>query len=149
MTQNRSEFAKLWKIAFTYVGAVIGAGFASGQEINQFFVQYGKNGMLGMLFAGLLFMVCGVVFLSLAERFQVTNYYQIFYELIGKRWGVGVDMIYTLFTLGSISVMLAGSGGVFQEVLGIRYSVGVLITLGVILLTVAAGIEGVLWLNTF
>lgn len=149
MEQKRLELSTVLKIAFTYIGAVIGAGFASGQEIFQFFVKYGRGGLAGMVLAGILFIVGGVVFLRLAERLRVSNYYQIFYQLMGKRWGVAVDVIFTLFTLGSISVMLAGSGGVFQEVLGIRYSIGVLLTLAVVMVTVAAGIRGVLWLNTF
>lgn len=149
MNAKKLELATVLKIAFTYIGAVIGAGFASGQEIFQFFVKYGRSGFTGMVLAGILFIVCGVIFLQLAGRMRVSNYYQIFYQVMGKRWGVAVDIIYTLFTLGSISVMLAGSGGVFQEVLGVKYSLGVFITLAVVMVTVAAGIRGVLWLNTF
>lgn len=48
-----------WKaalqIAFTYIGTVVGAGFASGKEIVEFFVQYGSQGLVGILLAtGLL-----------------------------------------------------------------------------------------------
>ncbi len=32
-----------------YVGGVIGAGFASGQELVVFFVRYGAGGLVGIL----------------------------------------------------------------------------------------------------
>ena len=36
------------KIALVIIGALIGAGFASGQEIYLFFFSYGKRGILGI-----------------------------------------------------------------------------------------------------
>ena len=39
-------------ILFTIIGAIIGAGFASGQEIFSFFYSYGKNGIYGIRLFG-------------------------------------------------------------------------------------------------
>ena len=36
-------------IVLVIVGALIGAGFASGQEIYSFFYSYGLHGMLGLV----------------------------------------------------------------------------------------------------
>ena len=38
-----------FKVAATYIGTVIGAGFASGQEILQFFSVFGNMGILGLI----------------------------------------------------------------------------------------------------
>ena len=35
------------KIAGIYMGIIIGAGFASGQEILRFFIDYGENWIFG------------------------------------------------------------------------------------------------------
>ena len=35
-------------IIFTIIGALVGAGFASGQEIYLFFYRYGTNGIFGI-----------------------------------------------------------------------------------------------------
>ena len=37
------------KIALVIIGAIIGAGFASGQEIYIFFLSYKKEGILGII----------------------------------------------------------------------------------------------------
>ena len=33
------------KIAFAFVGVIVGAGFASGQEVMQYFVGFGLDGL--------------------------------------------------------------------------------------------------------
>ena len=36
-------------ILFSIIGTLIGAGFASGQEIYLFFYRYGLNGIMGLV----------------------------------------------------------------------------------------------------
>ncbi|KHF27179.1 hypothetical protein LR68_03986 [Anoxybacillus sp. BCO1] len=43
------------QIAFVYVGTVVGAGFATGKEIVQFFTQYGAIGFVTIAASGGLF----------------------------------------------------------------------------------------------
>ncbi len=51
-------------IALAYVGTVIGAGFASGQEVWYFFSRFGSNGIWGILVATAIFAVAGGVALD-------------------------------------------------------------------------------------
>jgi uncharacterized membrane protein YkvI len=51
---NTKKFSAL-KVAFAYIGTVVGAGFASGQEILQFFSYFGYWGLVGLLLAAGLF----------------------------------------------------------------------------------------------
>ena len=46
-------------IALTYIGTIIGAGFASGQEIKKFFIDYGTIGITAFIFASFLFFYLG------------------------------------------------------------------------------------------
>lgn len=43
MKSNRSLIYDGFRIAMAYVGTVVGAGFATGQEIIQFFTCYGYS----------------------------------------------------------------------------------------------------------
>lgn len=43
------------QIALAYMSVVIGGGFASGQEVLQFFTGYGLIGIAGTLVSGLMF----------------------------------------------------------------------------------------------
>ena len=51
-----------------YVAAVIGAGFASGQEIISFFVKYGKYSIIGVLLSCVIFGVCVCGFIGMYEK---------------------------------------------------------------------------------
>ena len=41
-------------VVFFVIGALIGAGFASGQEIYAFFYKYGVNGLFGLIICSIL-----------------------------------------------------------------------------------------------
>ena len=43
------------KLAITYVGVFLGAGFVSGQELWQFFACFGPAGFAGFLFSSAIF----------------------------------------------------------------------------------------------
>ncbi len=46
-------------VGITYVGTVVGAGFASGQEVWQFFSRFGSMGAWGIILAAVIFAVVG------------------------------------------------------------------------------------------
>ena len=56
------------KVVFVIIGTLIGAGFASGQEIYLFFYRFGANGLLGI-----------IVFVSLTV-FAIYKVLKIIYE---------------------------------------------------------------------
>ena len=67
----------MWGLAFeddkkacVFTGMAVGAGFASGREITDYFLEYGGVWVSGLLFAGVLFFlaVCGTSPDSKGER---------------------------------------------------------------------------------
>ena len=47
-------FMSILKVVFVIIGTLIGAGFASGQEIYTFFFSYGINGIFGIIVSGII-----------------------------------------------------------------------------------------------
>ena len=45
---------EIFNIVLVIIGALIGAGFASGQEIYAFFYSYGFNGLIGIIITFIL-----------------------------------------------------------------------------------------------
>ena len=62
-----SAFKEISKIAGAFVGVIVGAGFASGQEILQFFTSFGVYGLIGCVVAGLTFVFLSMVFSTWAS----------------------------------------------------------------------------------
>lgn len=141
----------MWRsvqIGATYVGAIVGAGFASGQEIVQFFLVFGIQGLWGLMVLGLLFAAFGMAVLFLIEKRGIETYQDMMKLLFGKRLGLLFDVWVTLFLLTGLCIMLAGGTTIFVEHLNLPGSLG----LGITVAGVAAGLigqkKGVLAINS-
>lgn len=133
-----------FKLASVYVGTVVGAGFASGQEVLQFFGFHGANGVLGLLVSTVLFVGFGAFTMILGHRLEATSHLQVVRESAGPWIGGLVDAIITFFLLGAFSAMAAGAGAVFEEQFGLPRIWGNVTMVGISVATVLLGIEGVL-----
>lgn len=137
-----------FQVAATYVGAVMGAGFASGQEIQQFFVRFGAWGLIGICLSSLLFAWLGWIMLDLQERRQVSTYPEFFRNLFGKSLGKAADILVSILLFLGMLAMLSGSGALFSEYFGFSRWLGISLTAVVIGLALWYRGEGVLWINS-
>lgn len=132
-------------IIMGYLGAVIGAGFASGQEIVQFFVNYGRPGFQGALLAAVLFAASGGMLLYIAHEQKMSNYQDILAYLLGKKVGKIVDFLLAIFLFLGISTMLSASGAVFYEHLYLSKYWGILLAYLMVVIALAAGKQGLIY----
>jgi uncharacterized membrane protein YkvI len=126
-------------ITMGYLGAVIGAGFASGQEIVQFFVSYGSKGAAGAVLATVLFSAFGGMLLWTAHREKISNYQTMLGYLFGQKLGKIVDFLLAIFLFMGLSTMLSASGAVFYEHLYLPKYAGILLAFAAIVVALAAG----------
>lgn len=122
-------------IALSFIGLLVGAGFATGQEVVQYFTSFGIPGMWGILVAGLVMTLAGTVFLQLGSYFHASEHNQVFrnitHPIISRILDVAV--ILTLFAVGF--VMLAGAGSNMEQQFGWPAWVGSLLMLVLVLIT--------------
>lgn len=137
-----------FQVAATYVGAVMGAGFASGQEIQQFFARFGAWGLLGIVVSAILFAWLGWVMLDLQEKWKISTYPEFFRFLFGDRLGIAADALVSLLLFLGMIAMLSGSGALFNEYFGLSRWLGIGLTTAVIALALGYRGEGVLWINS-
>ena len=113
----------------TYAGAIvaflIGSGFATGQEILQYFTSYGYWGVFGTGLLVLTLMTYVVVeFFIVGEAKKFDRPSRIFHYYCGKHLGVFFDYFSILFVFLSFAVMVAGAGAVFEEHYGLSKFTG-------------------------
>ncbi|WP_138495560.1 hypothetical protein [Paenibacillus pinistramenti] len=140
--------AKVLQVAFTYIGTIVGAGFATGREILQFFTQYGKWGALTIGLSTLLFVWLGTKMMLLAHDIGAVSYEDLNRKLFGRRTGWWISLFTLIVLIGVNSVMLAGAGSVFMEHLGLSYQLGLWITLIGTFLLLNKGMDAILQLNS-
>ena len=134
----------VFRIAFAYIGTVIGAGFASGQEILLFFGAYGWAGLAGAAVSVLLFFFIGYSVLLLGHALRAQSHLQVIRRVNGMLLGSLIDIVITVFLFGGLAAMIAGSGAIFFEQFHISPIWGTLLMAAASLVTVITGLKGVI-----
>lgn len=129
-------------IAATYVGTVVGAGFASGQEVLQFFTAFGRAGLLGLLVSLALFVFFGIRVLALGRSLRARSHRPLLRLTLG-RFATAVDLLLVLFLLVTTAAMAAGAGSTGLEQYGWPRWQGSTALMAVTVFTVLAGVPGV------
>lgn len=135
-------------LAFIYIGSVVGAGFLSGQEIWRFIARHGKVGFSVVIITGIFFIVLAPILFKSGKKAGISNYQDLFYSYLPGPFPYFFDLLYSIFLIGSVSVMLAGAGTIFYKLLGLPYLVGVGLTIIFLLLTLLLRNEGIMAVNS-
>ena len=72
-----------FQVGAVFIGTIVGAGLASGQEITQFFTSFGLKSFLGILFCGVFYVIMG----SIIAKISIKNS-SLFYLLITELFGL-------------------------------------------------------------
>ncbi len=112
------------KIAAAFMAVVIGGGFASGNEIVQFFTSFGSWGYLGVLVSAALFGFLGMQVARAGARVHAHSHKEVLNHLLGKHAGLVFDVVLTFFLFGVGVAMLAGAGATFNQQYGLPVLAG-------------------------
>lgn len=137
-----------FNVAVLYIGPVIGAGFASGQEILQFFIAFGNSGLRGALLAAAMFCFLGGLVMRLAVSVGASDYRDVYRTVLGRIPARAMDLLSLAMLPGGVTVMLAGGGAVFSEHLGMPQLAGTLITALATAAVISMGLKGVVSANS-
>ena len=137
------------KIAFTFAGTLIGAGFASGQELLQFFITYGSFGFCGIFFAGLLFSFMSWRLLSISYQFQLHTYTDFIYFLFPPKIAFFFEHTITCFLFTVLVIMFAASGDIANDLFFVSPNYGYLILSIFIILSALKGFHSITKINSY
>ncbi|MBM7000542.1 hypothetical protein I3I95_10535 [bacterium] len=120
----------LWRqsisVALAYVGVIVGAGLSSGQDILQYFLSFGRVGILGVVAMGVLNVVFGRIMVTLGSYYQAESHEQVFSEITRPVIGRVIDVILVVASFVMGFVMIAGAGANLQQQFGIPSWAGAL-----------------------
>ena len=110
---------KYLSAALAYVGVIVGAGLASGQDLLQYFLAYGAIGLIGIAALGVLNVIFGAVALQLGSYYRSDNHDEVFERIAhpALRRLIDVVLVFSAFTMGF--VMLAGAGANLEQQFGL------------------------------
>lgn len=136
------------KVVFVIIGTLIGAGFASGQEIYTFFFSFGSKGMVGVIISSILIGITIYKTLKIIQKNNVANYKDFLNCLIkSKKIQEIMNIIVNIFILASFYIMIAGFGAYLQQELNLNNIVGSGILAMLCLIIFKTNIDGFVKIN--
>ncbi len=138
-------------IVFVIIGALIGAGFASGQEIYVFFYRYQVYGIMGLIFCSIL---SGIViykaFLIMIENKEIKDYSHFLNIILNGNSKVTkiTNIIINIALLETFYIMISGFGAYMEQEFEINKMISAFILAFICFIVFMTNIKGVTKINT-
>ncbi|MRG87963.1 YkvI family membrane protein [Salinibacillus xinjiangensis] len=133
-----------FKWMFLIIGTMVGAGYASGRELWQFF---GHESGLAILLFSIMFGVCCHVILSISYEQQTAHYLPVLRIIVGKHLTSLYDILILFYLFTTTVIMMAGSGATWQA-FHFSYWWGIAILCIPLILAFVWDIKGILSMNS-
>lgn len=101
-----------------FVGIIIGAGFASGQEILQYFTSFGIWGIIGTIVSVFIFGFFGFVIVDMGHFFKAYSHRDVLNRIASPITNRIIDIFLLLTLFGIGVVMVAGAGSNLNQQFG-------------------------------
>lgn len=131
---------KILIIALAYFGVTVGAGFASGQEMLQYYVSYGWWGIAGAAVVLVLMPITAMVILQYGSYFRAQSHGKVFHSITAALNARFLDYSLSISQFCIGFVMLAGAAANLNQQFGLPMWVGSTL---MVVLVLAAGMVDV------
>lgn len=133
--------------AMVYIGLVIGAGFASGREILEYFNTYSQTDFTGIIFASFIFAAVAFVIMKRALMYNLYTFNDYIDNLCGDISFLVKFFMY-VFMFSGFFVMLSGCGTLFNQTLGVNRYIGIFTLALICFIVFSFDIRGLVAINT-
>ena len=141
---------EIFTIVLVIIGALIGAGFASGQEIYSFFFSYGVIGLVGILVTCILISITIYKSLKIICKNKIDNYNQFLNVFIkNEKITKSIDIVINILLLITFYIMIAGFGAYFEQELRISKLIGSCILAVITSIVFFTNVKGVLKVSEY
>lgn len=113
------------KVVFVIIGTLIGAGFASGQEIYAFFFSFGIKGIIGILISSSIIGIIIYKTFNIIYKNNIETYGDFLSSFIKNEKEKNItNAIVNTFILVSFYIMIAGFGAYLEQEFNVNRIIG-------------------------
>ncbi len=138
---------QILSISSVYIGLVIGAGFASGREIFEYFNIPSQTAFGGIVLAAVCFGVLSYIIMSLALRCNCNTFDSFIDKTAHKGAPLAKAFMY-LFMFCGFFIMLSASGTLLQDTLNMPFGIGVFVLAAFCFGVFAFDMRGIVAINS-
>lgn len=117
------------KVTLAYLSFIVGAGFTTGQELLQFYVNHGNYAYIAAIITGIIVTFGTRQTSKVGYRLDADQYDVSLHSLFGKVLGTIIDYLIVFFLFGLTVVMIAGGGSALQQGFNIPVWIGAIVLL--------------------
>lgn len=128
-------------LAGSYVSFGIGAGFATGAELLQFWASHGASAIFGLIMSSALILLCIAVVSRDCRKYKLANMEMMYKHYCGKYIGTAIQWFNTLTFFLMVGSMIAGGAASLHQAFNIPVFAGTVIMLAAVLGTSMLGMK--------
>lgn len=136
MKDSKSVNLNIINVALMFVGAIMGAGFASGREIWQFFGVFGAKGKIGVLLVGVLFIILGTMTAYIARKLDTNEMGRIIVPGNNRKISNAISWFMAVILFTVLINMTAACGAMLNQLFGINRLIGGVLIAVLVVVTV-------------
>ncbi len=137
------------KYAGAFIAWVIGSGFATGQEVLQFFTSFGYMSYGAVLLNLIGFLFFGQVFVAAGHQNKNETPFNHFKFYCGEKLGAIYSWLVPVTLIPVMSVLISGAGATLSEYYGINKYIGSAVMAGLVLCVYLIGFERLVRIVSF
>lgn len=145
----KKNILMVFQIMAVFIGTLVGAGLASGQEIKQFFTTYGYKSFIGIFICCFLYIWIGYMIIHLSIKYNLNSYNELINLVSPGIFGKAIDIMTSVFLVSSASIILAGSGALLHQYFSLPKWIGVFLMASITLFTLLRDTKGLIEVNSF
>ncbi|MCD8036618.1 MAG: hypothetical protein LUE88_04445, partial [Clostridiales bacterium] len=134
---------KTFKKACVFIGMVVGAGFASGREITDYFLVFGQRWKAGVIFSGVLFFLTFAAVTDIISRNGIHTYKEYLNTVMGEKAAVFTEWVSGLFFFVMFFAMTSAAGSAAREMLVLDFKIGAAALLLICAVVMLKGMEAI------
>ena len=142
--KEKISILNVMKFAGAFIAFIIGSGFATGQEIMQFFTSNGLYSLVSIVISLILFTYFGATVMSCGFDYGSSERYRPYKYFCGNKVGVFYEYFVPVLLFISVVVMISGAGATLQEYYGLNYYVGCAMMTVLVLIAFICGLDSLI-----
>ena len=145
----KGSLAAGFSVASVWFGTHVGAGFATGNQVVSYFVQYGWTAAIYPLIAMGILAVVMYIMMTFARLNGFDNYKDTYRALYPKPWmEVFFEIFYIIIILAAVAACVDGAGGIVMGFLHLPSVICNLIIIAVLILLSIFGVKLIIRAST-
>ena len=149
-TALKSSWAAAFTVASVWFGTHVGGGFATGNQVVSYFVQYGITGFIWPILSMALLAWVMYVVMRFARLRGLTNYKDTFAELYpNPKMEILFEIFYVIIILAAVAAAVSGAANLVEQFLHLPYVLSCLVVIACLVVLSIFGIKLIIAVSTF